>query len=191
MIPAAPARQGRIFGGADFGARLLKWDIPGQFSAGQTICGSVHVENMGRRGWYPAKGEHAAEVRSLIETEGQPIQQAVLTRDIQPHCRHRFVFKLTAPVVEAGVEILRGQLKIGDQRLVGQANAVSERRVSTAERLPAYGVGWLNSELQSALAGGAPVGLLGLLGCLFERPSARYDPAAARCGAGGAGGFAF
>ena len=83
----------------------------------------------------------------LIETEGQPIQEAVLTRDIQPHCRHRFVFKLTAPVVEAGVVILRGPLKIGDQRLVGQANAVSVRRVSTAERLPPYGVGWLNSEL--------------------------------------------
>ena len=67
------------------------------------------MENIGHRGWYPAKGEHAAEVRLLIETVGQPIQEAVLTRDVQPHCRYRFVFGLTASVVEAGVGIFRGQ----------------------------------------------------------------------------------
>ena len=60
------------------------------------------MKNMGHRGWYPAKGERAAEVRLLIETEGQPIQEAVLTRDMQPHCRHRFVFGLTSPLVERG-----------------------------------------------------------------------------------------
>ncbi|MCX6609046.1 MAG: aminotransferase class III-fold pyridoxal phosphate-dependent enzyme [Acidobacteria bacterium] len=173
LIPAAPARQGRVFGGADFGARLLNWDIPGQLSMGQTICGSVHVENMGCRGWYPAKGEHPAEVRLVIEAAGQPTQEAVLTRDIQPHCRHRFVFELTAPMVEgewlvtltlvaqqeefrmeAGVEMFRGQLKIGGRPLVGQANAVPERGVSTAEGLAPYGVGWLDSELPSTLPAG-------------------------------------
>ena len=60
------------------------------------------MENMGRRGWYPAKGKHAAEVRLLIETEEQPIQVVVLKRDIQPHCRDRFVFGLTSPLVERG-----------------------------------------------------------------------------------------
>jgi glutamate-1-semialdehyde 2,1-aminomutase len=174
MIPAVKEQQALLYGGPEFGARLLNWHIPAEWVTARPLCLYAHVENTGSRGWYPPKGEHPAEVRLLVDVGEQPTQTLILPRDIQPFCRHRFVFDVTAPVQaqrlsvrltlvaqqegfrrEAGVEIYAGDVMVIEGPVVRTENAPT--RLKPSPSVPSagpYGVGWVASDLPATLPAG-------------------------------------
>jgi predicted aldo/keto reductase-like oxidoreductase len=173
LIPPVKERQTLLYGGLEFSARLLNWHIPAEWEAARPLCLYAHVENTGTRGWYPPAGEHPAEVRLLVDVEGQPVQTLVLPRDIQPFCRHRFVFDVVPPVEpatlavrlvlvaqqeqfrrEAGVEIFSGTVRVLADSPAGQENAQTERKPVEALAAGPYAVGWLASEIPALLPSG-------------------------------------
>ncbi len=174
MIPAVKERQTLLYGNPEFGARLLNWHIPAQWEAARPLCLYVHVENTGSRGWYPPEGEHPAEVRLLVDVEGQPVQSLSLPRDVQPYCRYRFVFDVTPPAEasrltvrltlvaqqeefrrDAGVEIYSGEVMVIEGPTTSRENAPEKRKPneSMAAAGP-YGVTWLASDLPATMPAG-------------------------------------
>jgi glutamate-1-semialdehyde 2,1-aminomutase len=175
IIPALKERQTLVYGGPEFGARLLNWHIPAEWEVARPLCLYAHVENTGSRGWYPPNGEHPAEVRLLVDVDGQPTQTLLLPRDIQPFCRHRFVFDVTPPPVaggvgirltlvaqqeeflpEAGVVIYEGQVAVHEGTVTTRDNTPTLRTPSQSVAAAGpYGVGWLTHELPATLPAGA------------------------------------